>query len=154
MEEPNVTASAILSFADKLEDDSSKFYGKLAERYADDKETFLSFVEESRKNKVLVIRTYQETITDALEACFIKGLNLNDYLVETTLTEGMRYPDALKIAIKLEEKAGKFYSDAAETSKSLLATIPSAFRKVAERRNSRRLMLKSLLDKAVGPALK
>lgn len=146
MGEPNATASAIISFVERLEDDSSRFYEELAEKYAEGKETFLSFSKESRKNKVLVIRTYQETITDALEACFIKGLNLSDYLAETTVTEDMSYSDALKVAIELEEKASKFYSDAAEQTKSLLATIPRAFRKVAERRNNRKLKLKSLLE--------
>jgi rubrerythrin len=145
MEEPNVTASAIISFAEKLEEDSSKFYRQLAEKYIENKELFLSFAEESRKNKVLMIRTYQETITDALEACFIKGINLNDYIAETTLTENADYSTALKMAIELEEKASKFYLDTAARSESLLATIPKAFRKVAERRNNRKLKLKSLL---------
>ena len=146
MEKP-VTASAIISFAEKLEDDSSRFYEKLAQKYPEGKEQFLSFTNESKKNKVLVIRTYQETITDALEACFsFKGLNLSDYTVETTLTEDTSYSDALKMAITLEEKASKFYLDVAERSKSLLATIPRAFRKVAERRSNRKLKLKSLLE--------
>jgi len=149
MEEPNVTASAIISFAEKLEEDSSKFYEELAEKYVEDKETFLSFSKESRENRVLVIRTYQETITDALEACFIKGLNLNDYLAETKLKEGMSYSDVLKMAIELEEKTSKFYLDVAERTKSLLATIPRAFRKVAERRNNRKLKLKSLLESSM-----
>ena len=149
MEEPNVTASAIISFAEKLEDDSSKFYKQLAEKYMENKELFLSFAEESRKNKVLVIRTYQETITDALEACFIKGINLNDYIVETTLAEDAKYSTALKMVIELEEKAGKFYLDIADRSESLLATIPRAFRKVAERRNNRKLELKLLLESLI-----
>lgn len=145
MEEP--TASAVISFTEKLEDYSSKFYEQLAEIYTENKEIFLAFSKESRKNKVLVIRTYQETITDALEACFaFKGLNLNDYTVETTLTEDTSYSDALKIAVKLEQNASKFYLDIAERSKSLLATIPRAFRKVAERRSNRKLKLKSLLE--------
>jgi len=145
MEEPT-TASAIISFVEKLEGNSLKFYEELAEMYVQNRETFLAFAEESKKNKVLVTRTYEETITDAIEACFsFKGLNLSDYLTETTLTKGMSYSDALKTAIELEEKAVKFYSDVAERSKSLLATIPRAFRKVAERRNNRKLKLKSLL---------
>lgn len=146
MEEPNVTASAIIGFAKKLEEDSLKFYKELAEKYTQGKETFLSFAKESEKNKLLVIRTYQETITDALEACFIKGLNLNDYLTEIKLKESMSYTDALRMAIELEEKASKFYLDAAELSESLLATIPTAFRKVAKRRENRKLKLKSLLE--------
>lgn len=140
------TCSAIISFAEKLEDNSIKFYEELAEKYTEDKEIFLSFAKESRKNKVLVSRTYQETITDAIEACFsFRGLNLSDYLAEATLTEDMSYIDALKMAIELEKKASKFYLDVVEQTKSLLATIPRAFRKVAEIRNNRELKLKSLL---------
>lgn len=147
MGELNVTASAIISFAERLEDDSSKFYEELADKFVEGKETFLAFAKKSKKNKVLVIRTYQETITDALEACFsFEGLNLSDYLAETTLTEGMSYSDSIKMAIELEAKASKFYSDVTERSKSLLATISRAFRKVAERRNNRKLKLKSLLE--------
>jgi len=143
MGEPT-TCSAIISFAEKLEDNSLKFYEELAEKYTEGKETFLAFAKESRMNKVLVTRTYQETITDAIEACFIQ-INLSDYLAETTWKEGMSYHDALKRAIELEEKATKFYLDVAERAKSLLATIPRAFRKVAERRNNHKLKLKSLL---------
>lgn len=139
------TCSAIISFASKLEDDSSKFYEQLAEKLTEERETFSEFAKECRKNKLLIVRTYQETITDALEACFIK-IDLHDYVAEATLNRDTRYLDALKTAIRLEEKASKFYFDAAEQSKSLLATIPRAFRKVAERRNNRKLKLKSLLE--------
>jgi rubrerythrin len=139
------TCSAIISFAEKLESNSSKFYEELAEKYEENKEIFLAFAKEGRKNKVLVTRTYQETITDALEACFIQ-IDLSNYLAETTLKEDMSYLDALKMAIELEEKASKFYFDAAEQSKSLLATIPRAFRKVAERRNNRQPKLESLVE--------
>jgi rubrerythrin len=139
------TCSAIISFAEKLESNSSKFYEELAEKSAESKETFLSFAKESMKNKVLVTRTYQETITDALEACFIQ-IDLSNYLAKTTLKGDMTYLDALKMAVELEEKASKFYFDAAEQSKSLLATIPRAFRKVAERRNNRKPKLKSLVE--------
>lgn len=148
MEKPT-TASAIIAFAEKLEDDSSKFYRDLAGRYTQNKEMFLAFAKENEKNKVQVTRTYQETITDALEACFsFKGLNLNDYITGTSLKEFTGYSDALTKAIELEEKASKFYSDVAELCKSLLATIPMAFRKISERRNNRKPTLELLLNKA------
>jgi len=150
MEEPNPTASAIIGFAGRLEDNSSKFYEMLAEKFPDEREIFLVFAKESEKNKMLVTRTYQETITDAIEACFsFKGLNLCHYLVETKLTKDTSYPEALKMAIELEKKASGFYSDVAEKSKPLLATIPKAFEKVATMRNKRNLKLKSLLDKVM-----
>jgi rubrerythrin len=148
MTDSKLTASAIINFAEKLEDDSSNFYEKLAERFAESRTVFLSFVEESKKNKVLVTRTYRETITDALEACFsFEDFSLNIYAVKANLTKETSYTEALRMAIKLEENVSKFYLDAAEFSKCLLATIPSAFRKVAERRNCRKQLLKSLLDK-------
>ncbi len=148
MEEPNLTTSAIIGFSVKLEDDSSQFYEELAKRYVDDIETLRSFSKESLNNRILVTRTYQETITDALEACFsFKGLSLSNYLADMALKDDMTYYSALKLAIELEEKAIKFYLDVADRSKSLLATIPNAFRKVAERRNKRKLKIESLLGR-------
>lgn len=146
MKASSVTASAIISLAQRIEDSSSVFYEGLAERWGEDKEMFLAFAKEGRKNKTLVTRTYQETITDALEACFsFEGLDLGDYEVETTLAEGAGYSEALGIAIALEEQACKFYLDVAERSESLLATIPMAFRRVAKKRSKR---LQTLRDKA------
>ena len=144
----NVTASAVISFAEKLEAESSGFYRKLAQRFeGNHKETFLFFVNESEKNRKLITRTYQETISDALEACFsFEGINLNDYRVQTALRDETNVSEALNIAIELEEKAGKFYLDVAERSRSLLATMPRAFGKVAEKRNSRKIKLRSLLE--------
>jgi len=146
MEPPKLTASSIISFAEKLEDDSAAFYEKLAKKFTGNEGIFLSFSEDSRKNKVLVVRTYRETITDALEACFcFETLNLNNYKVNAELSENASLSDALKAADKLEENASKFYSDVAEQGRSLLATIPRAFQRVSEKRKARRQTLESLL---------
>ena len=150
MENLNVTASAIISFAEKLEDSSSTFYEELAERWAESKEKFLIFAKEGRKNKTLVVRTYRETVSDALETGFsFEGLDLRHYAVETTLAEDAGYSEALGIAIELEEKACKFYLDVAERSESLLATIPRAFKRAAKIRGKRKLELQSLLKSVI-----
>jgi rubrerythrin len=147
MKQSTITASAIISFTERLEDSSSAFYEGMAERFAENRETFLAFAKESKKNKTLVVRTYQETITDALEACFsFEGLNLGRYVIEATLAEEAGYAEALEMALGLEEKACEFYLDIAEQSQSLLATIPRAFKGVAKKRSKRRLKLQSLLD--------
>lgn len=149
MENLTVTASAIISFTKELEDSSSAFYEGLAERWTGNEETFLAFAKDGKRNKMLVTRTYQETITDALEACFsFAGLDLRDYAVETTLAEDASYAEALRIAIELEERACAFYLDVADRSESLLATIPRAFRRVVKKRSERKLELQSLRDKA------
>jgi rubrerythrin len=145
MERTVATASAVVSFAEKLEDQTSGFYQELAKKFADDKETFDSFAKESEKGKVLVVRTYRETITDAIEACYsFEGLNLDDYYVKL-FASGNR-ADSLKTAIQLEDKAIKFYTDVAERSKSLLATIPMVFERIAKSRKSRKLKLELLLS--------
>lgn len=149
MEETNLTASAIISFTQRLEDSSSAFYEQLGRLFERRPETFLAFAKEDRKNRRLVTRTYQETISDALEACFsFEGLRLEKYTIETALTEGMGYSEALVMAIELEDKACKFYLDVAERSESLLATIPRAFMRVAKKRSKRKPALEALRDQA------
>jgi rubrerythrin len=147
MSNVSLTTAAIISFSERLEDSSSAFYEEMAERFAENREQLLDFAKEGRKNKIQVVRTYQETITDALEACFsFEGLDLSDYQVETTLPTGVGYSEAVELAIALEEKACQFYLDVAERSKSLLATIPGAFKRVAKKREKRKLKLQSMLD--------
>ena len=149
MENVSLTASAIISFTEELEDESSAFYTALAERWPENKETFQAFSKGGAKHKTWVVRTYQETISDALEASYaFEGMSLADYAVETTLAEDADYADALKMALALEEKACAFYLDVARRSESLLATIPSAFKRVAKKRGKRKPKLKSLLDAA------
>lgn len=144
-----VTASAVIAFAERLEDDSATFYRMLAERCTESKELFLSFAGESKRNKTLIVRTYQETITDALEACFcFKGMNLGEYSVHTTLPKDAKHTNAFAAALKHEEKAIKFCSDAARLSEGFLGTIPRVFKKIAEKRKARQQVIESLLGKS------
>jgi rubrerythrin len=140
------TASETVSFARELETESAKFYENLAQKYAQGKEIFLSFAKENNKNIVQTERAYFGVISDALEGCFsFKGIDTDNYSIETTLSEGRSYADALNMAVALEEKIVKFYLDAAEVSKSLMADVPQAFERIAKKRNERILKLKSLL---------
>jgi len=140
------TASEAVSLAKELETESAKFYGNLAQRYAESKEMFLSFAKENNKNIVQTERAYFGVISDAIEGCFsFKGIDTDNYSIETTLPDGRNYADALNIAVALEEKIVKFYVDAAEVSKSLMADVPQAFERIAKKRNERILKLKSLL---------
>jgi len=141
------TASAIISFAKKLEEDSAKFYRDLAQRYVKDRDIFSSFAEENRKNVVQIERAYYGVITDAIEGCFAFDIESEAYVVETTLAEDASYSGALGKAIELEEKIGKFYADAAEQSKSYMADVPRAFMLIVKKRNNRVVKLGSLLYK-------
>ena len=141
------TASETISFAKKLESDSAKFYQDLSQRYAKDKEFFLSFAKENEKNVTQIERAYYGVITDAIEGCFAFNTETDEYTFETTLAENARYSEALDKAVEMEEKILKFYSDAAEQSKSLMADVPRAFTMVAKKRDSRGPKLRLLIDK-------
>ena len=141
------TASATISFAKKLEEDSAKFYEDLSQRYAKDEDVLLSFAKENRKNIVQVERAYYGVITDAIESCYAFKINPDDYAFKTELAEGASYSDALEKAVEVEEKILEFYSHAAEQSKSLMADVPRAFNMVAKKRDNRSSMLKSLPGK-------
>jgi len=138
MSEGPLTASAIISFSTDLEARSAGFYRELAGRYPQHKETFAGWAEECEKSSMQVTRTYQETITDALEAGFsFSGLSLAAYEVDLDLPAGIGLDQALGKAVALEEQAIAFYQDVAERSDSLLATIPRAFRRAARTRRRR-----------------
>ena len=141
------TTSEVLSLGRKLEEDSAKFYEELSRRYAKDKDVFLSFARDNRKNVTHVDRTYYGVITDAIEGCFAFKMNPDDYVINTELSEKASYPEALKRAIEMEEKMIEFYSVAAQQSKSLMADVPRALAIIAKKRDSRKEALKSLLSK-------
>ncbi len=87
-------------------------------------------------------------ISDALEACFsFKGLEVDEYLFDAELEEGARLSEILKMSMEIEDKIQRFYQRAGELSESLLADVPRALKKVAERRNERKQKLESLLDR-------
>jgi hypothetical protein len=138
MSEGPLTASAIISFSTGLEARSAGFYRALAARYPQHEGAFASWAEECGKSSVQVTRTYQETITDALEAGFsFAGLSLAAYEVDLDLPPRTGLKQALAKAVALEEQAIAFYQDVAERSSALLATIPRAFRRVARTRRRR-----------------
>ncbi len=139
------TTSAVVSFAQELEENAIKFYENLIQKYPQDKVTFLSFVKENKKNIVSVQRVYCEVITDAIEGCFsFEGLDTDTYTFDTELPKDLSYQDALEKAIKIEEKIQKYHLDSAEISKSLMADIPIVFERIAKKRDKRKISLKVL----------
>ena len=141
------TASAVISLAKSLEDESAKFYQDLSQRYAESKDVFAAFATENKKNIVQIERAYYGVISDAIDFCITSDIEPDAYKVEAALAEGTSYHDALGKAIELEEKIVKFYTDAAEQSKSLMADVPRAFMLIVKKRAKRETELRSLLGK-------
>jgi rubrerythrin len=149
MENSTLTASAIMSFAEKLEDDSAAFYTELAQRFDEGREVFLGFAKESEKNKTHLVRTYQETISDALEASFsFGGLELIGIDFVAALGKNSGFKETLEVALEIEEKASRLYDEVAEQAQSLLATIPRAFSRVAKKRRARKEVLQAMMGRA------
>lgn len=142
------TCSRAISFAKELENESASFYQNLAGRFTKDKDLFFSFAKENEEYFIQIERAYYGVITDAIEGCFAFNLNPEEYALKTNLEQNESYSDLLKKVIEIEERIVKFYSDAAEQSKSLMADIPRAFNRVAKKRAVRQSTLRSLLNKA------
>ena len=140
------TASEIISLARRLENESAEFYKELSHNYTEDEGVLLSFAEENKKNITQVERAYYGVITDAIEGCYAFNIDPDDYTFNTTVPDGANYADMLNQAVGIEEKIIKFYSDAAEQSKSLMADVPRSFTLVVKKRNNRIPELKSLAD--------
>ena len=142
------TAAAVIKFAQEVEEKSAQFYDECARKYKEGEEEFRSFVGENKKNVSFVKRAYYGVISDALEACFsFKGLRVDDYLFEAELGERATLSEILKMSMEMEDKIQRFYQRAGELSESLLADVPRALKKVAEKRNERKQKLKSLLER-------
>jgi len=139
------TASQVISFAKKLEEDSAKLYQDLAERYGRAREILLSFAEENKKNIKQIERTYYGVITDAIEGCFSFKVDPDEYTLNTKPVDSTSYSDALHMAIDIEQTIMQFYSAAAEQSQSLLADVPRLFTKIAKKRDDRKLKVELLL---------
>jgi len=143
-----ITASAAISYVGKVEENSAKLYENLAQKHAEDKETFLSLAKENRRNKKSIEYAYYGVISDKLEACYcFDNLDTDNYSIKTELPEGINYPNALKKLVDMEEKIQKFFLDAANQSKSLVPDVSWIFERVSKKRGKRVAKLKLLLDK-------
>jgi rubrerythrin len=140
------TTSEIISFVKKLEQDSASFYEEIAQKNPNNAELFLSFVKENEKNIIHVERVYYGVISDALEGCFSFNIESEEYSFRKELGAERTYAESLDRAIELENNISKFYLDAAEQSKSLMADIPRAFKLIAKKREYRQSKLKLLLN--------
>ena len=138
------TASEGISLARELENKSASFYEELAQRYSKGAETFLSFAKENKKNVSQVERAYYGVITDAIEGCYAFNLDTDEYTFEAELAQDASYSDVIDKAISIEKTVIKFYTDAAEQSKSLMADVPRTFTLVVKKRAAREQELRSL----------
>jgi hypothetical protein len=139
-----ITAAAIISFSERLQEVSAAFYRALGEAYPAHGGLFEGYVQRCERDKVQIVRTYRETVTDALETNYsFEGLAIPEGLLEAGAPAG-DWKAALGQAVALEAGAAAFYEEVAARSEGLLATIPRAYRRVAARRRQTREELAAL----------
>jgi rubrerythrin len=131
------TCSEGISYARGLEEASAGFYERLAQRFPDDAEAFRGYAAGNKKNVANVERAYFGVITDALEGCYAFNIEPEDYAIDVEVPEGLDRAGALAKAIAIEETLTRYYTDAAEQSKGLMADVPRAFTLVARKRGER-----------------
>ena len=121
------TASEGVSFAKKLENDSSEIYRGIIKQYARDEDLFQTFIKENRKNVTQVERAYYGVITDAIEGSYAFNIETDKYSIDIGNSGESDYTDILKKLSSIEETIIRFYTEAAEQSKSLMADLPRVF---------------------------
>jgi len=143
------TASAVIAFAGRLEEESAAFYERLATAHPARASRFLDLARENRKNKARIERSYYGVITDAIEGSFTFDLAVDGYTLDPGLPAD--YRQALAQAGALEERIIRFYREAARQSRALLADIPGVMAAIARKREARVAELESLARETQGP---
>jgi len=120
------TFGALLAFAIELEERAASFYRRAAEGCEGLREVFLAFARESESHRRLLLSTRRENVTEmVLEP--IAGLRRGDYEVEGESTPGLPCEQLVILAVEAEEKAHRFYSDAANRAEHSLAGVTRSF---------------------------
>lgn len=140
------TASAVVSYARQLEEEGALFYTEAADVHESQRERFLALAKENRRNASQVQTVYYGVISDALEGGFSFNLDTADYERHQGMPAADEPAATADQALDMEEKAIRFYTDAAEQSRSLLADIPRLFTILAKKRQSRAVFLSDLRD--------
>jgi len=138
MSSSTITAAVIISRSEQMQDACADMYRELATRFSEQAEDLTAFAKRCERNKVQIVRTYQETVSDALETNFaFADLALPEALDTQGALRADDWTKAAAEAIAIEETIITFYQQVAEACESLLATIPSAYRRVIKARQRR-----------------
>ena len=146
MSDTSPTASAIITFAEDLEEQTAACYRALGERFPEQASQFERCTKRAERTRVEVVRTYRETVSDALETGFsFADVDLNVYRRSWDAPEGDSLATVVEYLLAAERQAAAFYTEMAECSESLLATIPAAFRRAAKVRVQRMARLERMV---------
>ena len=135
---PLTNFGAILNFAEVLEREDMEFYTKAAS--ASDTTTvvdlFASLARENKKNIALVQRTRRENVTEMILEP-IRDFTRDPYQIKLEDLTGLNLTDAISV----EDRAIRYYRDAAEKIRAL-PEVARALKTLAKKRGKRLEQLK------------
>lgn len=108
----------IIQFAIEKEKDAFNFYTKASQvaKYSGARELFIDFSKEEEKHRKLLEEITLEKI-DQLRVETVPDLKISDYMVDVEFRPDLSYADILRVAMKMEERSLKLYTDLRETAK-------------------------------------
>jgi hypothetical protein len=134
-----------MRFLDELEAGGETFYRALAAHWPGQAAAFERCAAICAKNRVQILRAYQETVTDALETGYaFEGLDLSRY-GPAPAREPADLAEAIAAGIAREESAAACHEDVAARSARLLATIPRVLQRAAEGHRRNAAFLRALM---------
>jgi rubrerythrin len=137
----------VVKFAIEKEKEAAQFYDEISgkEKLSGAKEMFAGFADEERKHqKMLEGILYNREKVSEYKFEWIPDLKISNYLVDAKYEKGMHYKDILRIAMKREENALKFYNDVARENKN--EEHVKIFKILAQEEAKHKLGLEKLYD--------
>jgi hypothetical protein len=139
------TTAEGISLARKLESDSAAFYEAGAREFSQQRPVLQAFAQENKKNFSQIERTYYGAITDAIEGCFALNLETDQYIPNIAIKNNQGLANYIQQALQMEELITKFYLDAGEQLKSLMADVSRVFTLTAKKRKARLTQLAGIM---------
>ncbi len=137
----------VINFAIAREKEAVAFYEDAIkqESYVGARKTFEAFATEERKH-VALLEGFLRGETKLTDYTFewIPDMKRSNYMVDLTYEKGMSYPDALRLAMKREEKALALYNELKEKVDE--KELVRVFKMLAQEEAKHKLALETLYD--------
>ncbi len=109
----------IIKFAIEKEIGAFNFYARASQvvKYSGAKELFVDFAKEEEKHRKLLQGITVEKIAQLKGEETVPDLKISDYMVDVEFRPDLSYADILRMAMKMEERSLKLYTDLRESAK-------------------------------------
>ena len=137
------TFGAIMGFAAEMVQQTEDIYKTMVQKTKDPalRETLEALLGEEGKNHSLMAKTRRENVTEIILEP-VAGLHQGDYEIEMKVMDQPQDVDLLKMALTLEEREQRFFSDVSD--KVPFPEVVRIFRKVAQKKEKSLAKLRAL----------